>query len=81
MAENCPLCKAPLVVWDQDPLSTTYICSECSYYFPPKQKVLGKVLRTGGAILGFAAVATGLAIKFLGSKDNGDEAGYEEDYE
>ena len=80
MAENCPQCKAPLVAWDQDLLSTTYICSNCSYHFPPKQKVLGKVLTTGRVILGFAVVAVPIAIKILGSV-NRDEEGYEEDYE
>ena len=80
MAENCPQCKAPLVAWDQDLLSTTYICSNCSYHFPPKQKFLGKVLKTGSAVLGVAVVATGLTIKILGSV-NRDEEGYKADYE
>lgn len=59
----CPHCKTPLVVWEQDLFSTTFVCSKCDFKPPVKQRPLGTAVKTltalasvvsiGGIVVGF----------------------------
>ena len=67
--QTCPRCgKSTLTVWEETPLSITYICSSCDYHFPPKKTALGSALEVVGPVAAIAGTIFGIIIGSRRSK-------------